>query len=96
MITQIETEAAAIIVEIKLIVLIDTTPLGGIDGNGSSYASIGGSQRERGFMTGAEIRFRVDAIDCSLGMERITRLVHPYLQRQAFAFWAHHIDRVVF
>ena len=42
-------------------------------------------------MAGAEIRFRVDAIDSSLGMERVARLVHPYLQRQAFAFRAHHI-----
>ena len=47
-------------------------------------------------MASAEVCFRVDAIDCSLSMERIARLVHPCLQRKAFAFWALHINRVVF
>ena len=75
LVAKVKTQATAIVVEVELVVFVQTFHLGRIDSNSSGNATIGGANAHGSLVAGLEIGLRVEAVHCTLGVEVITRLV---------------------
>ena len=94
LVAEIEADATAVVVEVELIVLVDSFPLGRVNGHSDTYSAVYTSHRERGLMAGFQVGLAISIIHRSPSMEGITRLVHSHLQRET-SLGTYDIARVI-
>ena len=90
----IHTEAAAVVVEVQLVVVVEALQFGGIDGIAARNAPIGRPDGDGGLVVGSQVRLEMKAVHRSLSTNAVARLVALELQSQ-LACRPRHIVRIV-